>query len=416
MLIDLECAEVHQPLEAEHLEDPQNGSDVDDVSRDAVSKIMDDSADFESQPYKGGHRHLLQKRKTGKGKKTILKRFQNKYSPCPRCTIARCSVFQHGRCQGSCRKMQKIFKCSTDRKDTKTCTRPHPRDDPEKLAIDPLGPLSSVVVSTRAPFIPCAEIEGQPTGCPDRLTPFARGRGFRRDNIVQFSTCVTHKYLPHECESPFYPFGYCTCSYSYSFGRGGGLQTTPCLWDEFDSDDLPLVTRRRPSGGASRIEVNFGERRFVADDVPPKYTYNHKFPTRTAFSKPFKTADVTLEYFRGFSLLADRFTFNGTKDTDYDISAPLNAHDVAVWETYYEDQGKEPRTDCDAQCFFEGADVLGSIGEDEYSVQYSTGMPCSPCTAEDVEYDVYLGAVPDGFHTQDVYVPISDRLNRNEDA
>lgn len=120
---------------------------------------------------------------------------------------------------------------------------------------------------------------------------------------------------------------------------------------------------------------------------------------------------MTLEYFRGFALIADRFTLNATVDEDYEPSG-ISELDERTREEYLFEKGFDG---CE-ECWIDGYGLLGTIDEDEYSVVYTNGhlrLCPSPDCYDDPEdfdpdtfeedpvlYDLIVGDVPDDFLTR----------------
>ena len=231
---------------------------------------------------------------------------------CSRCAIEKCfrskKASQRSRCVGKCKKRGKIHNCSSTKGDFKTCTRSElgqcwdcPNPD---LPLEPLIPLASLVISTAAPFVPCVVTTNHPTGCPASGVNIARSGGSSARLLA--STCVNYEHRISECESPYFPFGYCECRFAERDARTGRVRqvTRPCHADEFDGEDIPLTST---AGG--RVETRVSEHLYESQS--PTYTYNTTLTTEEG------PAAVTMEYFRGFSVLADRFTYTGAYADDY---------------------------------------------------------------------------------------------------
>ena len=343
---------------------------------EAEDATLDDGTDTAAPAWPGGLRHLLH----GKRKKS-------KYAKCNRCSVVRCQT--HTECTGHCKKRGKLFFCKTNRNDPRTCKRGSGPYDPETLEVDSLDPLSSLIISTGSNLIGCAEVAGQGTGCPARGTRITRGPD--RGMVVEFSSCMTRRYELQDCESPFYPFGFCMCSFVRRTARSGFLASAPCRSDqvELDPSSVPMVSRR--TGGFVGSTTTFAD--YVDDDRAPNYTYTETFSTGR------ERASFTLEYYRGFSVLADRFTFVETISADYDAGGQPSQRDIELDDSYFNEVQFDAFSECYYRCFFEGGDVLGTVGEDFYSVHYTGTPSCEQCMEDSgsqeedspAAYELYTG-------------------------
>eukprot|EP00892_Ulva_mutabilis_P005981 jgi/Ulvmu1/3755/UM175_0002.1 len=119
---------------------------------------------------------------------------------------------------------------------------------PDLLSPDQLGPMSSVVVTANVPYIGCANITGLPTGCPAPSTPGGTSNRFE----LLGSSCVQHQHFLDECESPYFPFGYCMCQYEFKISRGRTrIREIPCSSVGMGLD-LELATAPAEDGGPTR--------------------------------------------------------------------------------------------------------------------------------------------------------------------
>ena len=167
------------------------------------------------------------------------KRRPSKYAWCSQCTLISCD--RDRGCSGHCRKHGKLFTCRSRFNDV----LPH-SDDGRNSSVepDPLGPLQSVVVSVKGPYIGCANIAGLPSGCPAEGT-----RGFNDERMLEYtvlsSSCRQHLYNVTKDQTLFYPFGLCNCVTGY---EDGDPARVPCYLPELeytaprrqDTDGVPV--------------------------------------------------------------------------------------------------------------------------------------------------------------------------------
>eukprot|EP00892_Ulva_mutabilis_P000790 jgi/Ulvmu1/10711/UM067_0037.1 len=333
----------------------------------------------------GGDRQLLMKK--GRRRRFFF------WAECNKCTVTSCPRKGSGLCHGKCRKRRRLINCATASRDPKTCSRNAPFD-PEKLAANDLELPSVVTVMANAPFIPCANISGLPSGCPGRGTPFKpRRRGSPPPGrVLMTSTCVQHKPQISDCVSPFYPFGFCMCTFRRS-GRGGSRELQiPCSTAELDMlrardteeqfwgrsrvgfllADLGVLTEVDDVSG--RTYTRFGE--YADESQPATFTYNAAFEDTGSTPGP---AEVSLDYYRQVAILATIFNATGEVFPDYVESPEDIAFAEAVDDAYFEETTLTGIAKCYFQCYREGGAVLGSIGGDYYSVHYEQFQSCPQC-------------------------------------
>ena len=162
------------------------------------------------------------------------RRRPSKYTRCPVCTEVHCNKGT-GFCTGHCKKKATLFTCRPIGRSANSCFDDSKRD-PSTLEPDTLDSLDSVVVSTAAPYIGCANITGAPSGCPAEGT-----RGFNDERMLEYtvlsSSCEQHLYTPPCNDTLFYPFGYCSCVIGF---EGGGPAHVPCYLPHLDYTAPPL--------------------------------------------------------------------------------------------------------------------------------------------------------------------------------
>lgn len=164
----------------------------------------------------------------GRSSRALLhgKRRAAKYSVCNQCTMISCN--RNNFCTGHCKRRRRLFTCTRRGVVRAVCNDP----DPPDAASRPIGviePLTSVIVTATAPFLGCATISDQPSGCPVPGTTAVVQNG--RHATVRRSECKTNRYKPNCVREPQFPFGYCECLVDVA----GALQDwSPCRTTEVD--------------------------------------------------------------------------------------------------------------------------------------------------------------------------------------
>lgn len=392
------CAEVHGPVSDEL----QAEFDAYLLHEDLELAYLEDHAsgtDHEVSPERA--RHLLMKRK-GKRKRMISRKRLGKITICGLCYVTSCALGSD-RCRGKCKKNGKLYNCSTRVRDLLTCRRGSIWSITEALTPDPLDLFSFLTVKAtspeRAPVIPCAEVTGQPTGCPAPGTPHLNldSPPQTRRSLVE-SHCVTRRLPLQNCESAFHPFGYCECLESVEI-------VGPTI-TSVSEDRRPCSTRDYALGTfstsenidvsslmAGEVVTRYAASPYTDESGGPLYSYNTTFELPGAGNVTF-----TLDTYRGFAARADRFTFNGTL-LDNSVGSPggsgdpyyygevdreYNVFAAAAEDQYLADRYLDgPDGGCYHRCLIAGDGVLGYAQEDfdieepGYSIYYYSESSCT---------------------------------------
>lgn len=404
------CAEVRGPvsdeLQMEFDAFLSSGNEFEDLKRgrDSAAATVRDASPT---------RQLLMKEKD----RTSAGRLAN-ISDCGLCFMQQCER-SAVRCFGLCKKNGRLFNCSSRKKDLIPCRRGSSWRRTETLVADALDLHQSVVVkastaSARRPVIPCAEVAGQPTGCPAPGTPHLEQDLFDGTRLsLQDSRCITRRLPLQECESPFYPLGFCECLVTLEaedVSKGGfnlvSSSWRPCSTVDFAVDTFPRsenidVSTPRPG----EVVTRYVEHPYADESAPPSYIYNTTFAVRGG-----QDVAITLETYRGFTVRADRFTFNRTlPDDNADGTGRSDEYDdfgVEAEERYIVDRYlTDEESRCFHECWIEGDGVVGyareefDVEEPEYSIYYYTDSSCPQCgeSPEFVRprrYSLFRGDVP----------------------